>query len=41
MNYVYNACNPTILKLSINKIKDNFRIVRLQAQITYIRCFGL
>jgi len=35
------ACNPTILNLSINKIKDKFRIVGLQAQIIYIRHLGL
>jgi len=36
MNYVYKACNPTILNLSIDKKKDKFRIVGLQAQIIYI-----
>jgi len=33
--YVYKACNPTILNLSI--VKEKFRIVGLQAQINYIR----
>ena len=39
MSYVYKACNPTILNLSINK-KDEFKIVGLQAQIIYIHHFG-
>ena len=38
MNYVYRACNPTILNLSINNIKDKFRIVGLQAQTIYTLC---
>ena len=38
MNYVYKACNPTVLNLSINKIKDKFRIVGLQAQTIYTPC---
>jgi len=33
MNYVYEACNTTILNLSINKKKDKIRIVGLQTQI--------
>ena len=37
MDYVYKACNPTILNLSVVK-KDKFRIVGLQAQI--INIFG-
>ena len=39
MNYIYETCNPQILKLSMNK-KDKFRIIALQAQIIYIRHFG-
>jgi hypothetical protein len=33
--YVYKACNPTILNLSI--VKEKFRNVGLQAHINYIR----
>jgi len=36
MDYIYKACNPTILNLSINEKKDTFRIVGLQAQNIYI-----
>jgi len=38
MDYLYKACDPTILNLSVNK-KGTFRIVGLQAQIIYIHHF--
>jgi len=41
MKYGYKACYPTILNLSISKIKDKFRIVGLQTQIIHIRHLGL
>jgi hypothetical protein len=37
-NYVYKACNTTILNLSVSWRKDKFGIVVLQAQINYICC---
>jgi len=40
-NYVYKACNPTILNLSINYIKDKFRTVGLQAQNYLVSVCGL
>jgi len=36
IRYVYKACNPTILNLSISKKIYKLRIVGLQAQVKYI-----
>jgi len=37
MNYVYKACNPTILNLSINlKKKDNLRIVHVPIVLKFV-----